>query len=902
MPFNASPTDPDYRSQEIQMMSRTSKPYRWTPIVRWVHIAAVVLFFAVGASPALSQTEPSSFVVDGLPLGAHVIVTSNAYKQYQCAPSGTFPGFTWCHKLEMKKHDRNAITLSNSILHTEDGTAWYINRYIEPAFFDPNDIQSEVAKLSTKLGQPVQQLSLPAHDGAKAIIVVWGGIKLEALEGSDVAAVRAGRSVGALLVGLLGDVQQTAKAGLPVYRLAGGAGYLWAATYNRHGRGVLRFLAVDASKIAAASEGSKTFGSGPLNEGLAGPATAASSILHSTREPTAAADLVLTEDAPETDCDTYASNEVDPNHKGAGLRLNKINAGLAVPACEAAVRQYPRSGRLITQLGRAYQRAGKFEAAMAQYHSAADRGYAPAEYDLGGMYERGLGVSQDYSQAMVWYRKAAASENAAAENNIGAMFAAGKGVPKDDAQAAVWYLRAAAKNNEWAQYNLGILYENGQGVPQDYEKAIDWYSRSADQGNASAQYNLGNMIEGGRGIQQDFEKAIELYRKAADQDYALAQSALGVMYLTGRGIPRDEAISLGWFRKAAENGYAPAQYRLGEMYANGERVSQDYVQALQWFRRAAQNGDANAQYALGFMYQNGKGVAADKKQAAMWYRKAADGGHAKAQLLLGIMYQQGDGVPQDYTQAIPLMRQAAASAEGPVTTAAKIALGSAYALGQGVPNDFHQADVLFREASEKWNELPKGTGIAAMAYGVASLYNEVDKRFPGLTPDASVQALNWYQRAADAGNKEAAIAAQGLRARMQARTVTTRDPNDVVAAVLNFTTFGNDDGANGRFWFQDPANKCHYLLHRDSQATSDDTFELLRNQLGQGSTATGRREIDLDTLDPKNITFKFDGVDTVTQHANQMLFVYVGQLDIQRLERGWTLIYTKYCSGTQKPF
>ena len=28
---------------------------------------------------------------------------SNAYKQYQCKPSEKFPGFTWCHKEEIKK-------------------------------------------------------------------------------------------------------------------------------------------------------------------------------------------------------------------------------------------------------------------------------------------------------------------------------------------------------------------------------------------------------------------------------------------------------------------------------------------------------------------------------------------------------------------------------------------------------------------------------------------------------------------------------------------------------------------------------------------------------------------------------------------------------------------------------
>ena len=60
-------------------------------------------------------------------------------------------------------------------------------------------------------------------------------------------------------------------------------------------------------------------------------------------------------EAPVTDCDTYAASEKDPQ---------RIEAGLAVPACEAAVRQYPDSSRLNYQLGLAYQKANNFAASL----------------------------------------------------------------------------------------------------------------------------------------------------------------------------------------------------------------------------------------------------------------------------------------------------------------------------------------------------------------------------------------------------------------------------------------------------------------------------------------------------------------------------------------------------------
>ena len=46
----------------------------------------------------------------------------------------------------------------------------------------------------------------------------------------------------------------SAKAGVPVYRLAGGAGFLWVATFDQSGRGVLQYLAIDDSKIESSRQ------------------------------------------------------------------------------------------------------------------------------------------------------------------------------------------------------------------------------------------------------------------------------------------------------------------------------------------------------------------------------------------------------------------------------------------------------------------------------------------------------------------------------------------------------------------------------------------------------------------------------------------------------------------------
>jgi hypothetical protein len=65
-----------------------------------------------------------------------------------------------------------------------------------------------------------------------ALVAVWGKIKLEQLDTAEVSQPAAGGKLHkGFLVSYLGDIQRSAKAKLPVYRLAGGAGF-WAASFD----------------------------------------------------------------------------------------------------------------------------------------------------------------------------------------------------------------------------------------------------------------------------------------------------------------------------------------------------------------------------------------------------------------------------------------------------------------------------------------------------------------------------------------------------------------------------------------------------------------------------------------------------------------------------------------------
>jgi uncharacterized protein len=74
----------------------------------------------------------------------------------------------------------------------------------------------------------------------------------------------------------------------------------------------------------------------------------------------------------------------------------------------------------------------------------ATQGHAKAQFNLGGMYDYGIGVPEDDKQAVKWFRLAAEQGYADAQNNLGVMYAKGEGVPEDFVLAYMWVNLAGA--------------------------------------------------------------------------------------------------------------------------------------------------------------------------------------------------------------------------------------------------------------------------------------------------------------------------------------------------------------------------------------------------------------------------------------------------------------------------
>ena len=102
---------------------------------------------------------------------------------------------------------------------------------------------------------------------------------------------------------------------------------------------------------------------------------------------------------------------------------------------------------------------GDYAEAYTQFRAAAEQGLATAQYNLGQMYNLGLGVPQDYAEAVKWYRAAAEQGQADAQNNLGRMYATGEGVPQDYVQAYKWFSLGAAQGDSGSKTNRDIVID-----------------------------------------------------------------------------------------------------------------------------------------------------------------------------------------------------------------------------------------------------------------------------------------------------------------------------------------------------------------------------------------------------------------------------------------------------------
>jgi hypothetical protein len=203
--------------------------------------------------PVREQAIPGAYSVDNLALGEKISRESGAYREYQCRPSEQFSELMRCQKRVPEKTQRGSFLSTYSLLHSSDGTLSYINRFLEPAWFGPNEASEDIARIARKYGAQPNLIAMPQKaNPLQGMIATWGTVKLQPVEAGEAAQLALGLNLHlGSLVDFLGNFRRSAHQGLPIYRVVSGAGYVWASNWDQNGRGTLRFFAIDADVLSA---------------------------------------------------------------------------------------------------------------------------------------------------------------------------------------------------------------------------------------------------------------------------------------------------------------------------------------------------------------------------------------------------------------------------------------------------------------------------------------------------------------------------------------------------------------------------------------------------------------------------------------------------------------------------
>ncbi len=160
-----------------------------------------------------------------------------------------------------------------------------------------------------------------------------------------------------------------------------------------------------------------------------------------------------------------------------------------------------------------------------------------------------------YAQALkLWLPLAQSNDiskdNADAMYNVGLLYMKGQGVTQDYKLAKKWFKRAAFYGSADAAYNLGALYMSQNfGFPSKKD-ALYWWTEAANQGHADSQYNLGVLLAFGHGSKADPKAALSWWYKAAVKGNKQAAQALAEAYQKGLfGLKKDNKLADYWQKR-----------------------------------------------------------------------------------------------------------------------------------------------------------------------------------------------------------------------------------------------------------------------------------------------------------------------------------------------------------------
>lgn len=394
---------------------------------------------------------------------------------------------------------------------------------------------------------------------------------------------------------------------------------------------------------------------------------------------------------------------------------------------------------------------------LAHLKALAIAGNAAAMNKIGWHYYQ----QKQYAGAALWWYEAFALQDAESAMMIGFLFAMGEGVEKDPEEAQKWFLKASELGSVHAIYNLGVIYENEGNV----QKAFETWLSAAEKGDLDAMYWLGNLYYAGNGTEQNTQLAFAWWNKAAEEDHADSMRMLANLYMNGdpkTQINLEEAIR--WRKKLAYKGDADAMLALLWEYYDDDRryISfEDLLSAVQSFSKAADPDEIINMLKESILFALDPG-AEDNDQPQMPYNpKFASMGKELFKALISlndphIQFKAAEMLyesffsddPEDnayfqqiYAMAAELWTKAAGAEE--YAARSRKRLEALFCTEVELDIDYQQVVALYLPLAEQ--------GDANAMHWMGHFFEN------GMGVEKSLEAAReWYKKAADAGNPDAA--------------------------------------------------------------------------------------------------------------------------------------------------
>ena len=124
--------------------------------------------------------------------------------------------------------------------------------------------------------------------------------------------------------------------------------------------------------------------------------------------------------------------------------------------------------------------------------------------------------NREYKKALYYLSYDANLGDDRAQYNLGVMYKKGLGVLVNDNEAFGWFFLSSKQGNILANYALGHSYFKGLGVKKNYMLAFQSFKYSALRGHPMARLLMGNMYYYGQGVDKNYSKARLWWRFADD--------------------------------------------------------------------------------------------------------------------------------------------------------------------------------------------------------------------------------------------------------------------------------------------------------------------------------------------------------------------------------------------------